>query len=303
MIERGLNMKYFIITPTKNEENNLPNLIQFIEVQTIKPVLWVIVDESSDNTVEMIKGLTEKYRWVKSIFLKNKEGYLGINYGIACKSGFDFAIEYCKQQGIEYEYLGLVDADATIEKDLFEKLMVEFEKDPELGIASGVERWNISGKLVDVNMNEDLPMGPARMWRKRCFEETDGYQAVTATDSVSNAKAKIKGWKTKQFRHLTVITRRTATAGGYWKGFAQNGRDSYFLNYHPLIIILKALKYFFNKPHYHGIALLFGYFSCVVCNKSKISDHELQYYFRHTKTREIFRNHFDMLKDKLKRER
>jgi len=138
---RKTNMKYFIITPTKNEEKNLPTLIQLIEMQTIKPVLWVIVDESSDNTVEIIRGLTTKYNWVKSIFLKKNKGYLGINYGIACKTGFDFAIEYCKQHGIEYDYIGLIDADAIIEKDLFQKLMMEFEKDPELGIASGIERW------------------------------------------------------------------------------------------------------------------------------------------------------------------
>lgn len=281
-------MKYIITTPTKNEEKNLPILIQLMEMQTIKPVLWVIVDESEDKTVEIIRGLTKKYPWVKSIFLKN-EGYLGINYGIACKTGFDFAIEYCRQHGIEYDYIGLIDADAIIEKDLFQKLMIEFEKDPELGIASGVEQWRISGKLVNANVNEDLPMGPCRMWRQKCFEETDGYEAITATDSISNAKAKIRGWKTRQFKHLTVSTRRTATARGYWKGFVQNGQDSYFLNYHPAVIILKSIKYCFSKPYYHGIALLFGYFSCMIYKKDKIYDADLRYYFRYTKTREIFR--------------
>ena len=53
-------MKYIITTPTKNEEKNLPILIQLMEMQTIKPVLWVIVDESEDKTVEIIRGLTKK---------------------------------------------------------------------------------------------------------------------------------------------------------------------------------------------------------------------------------------------------
>jgi len=296
-------MKYIIITPTKDEKKNISRLIGLIEKQTIKPILWVIVDESSDSTKDIIKELAKKYEWVKSIFLEKSEGYLGINYGIACKTGFDFGIKYCEQHGIEYDYIGLVDADVVIAEDFFERLMIEFEKDPELGIASGSEYWNISGKLVSAGLREELPMGPARLWRRKCFEETGGYQATASPDSVSNVKAKLRGWKTKQFKEIKVIARRTSTARGYWWGSVREGKDYYFLNYHPAIIILKALKYSLKKPYYIGIALLFGYFSCVIREKEKIKDEEIKHYYRHIRPKEIFQYYFERLRNISKRGR
>ncbi len=298
--------KYFIVTPTKNEEETIPNLIRSIEKQTIKPVLWVIVDESSDNTKEIIKELTKKYEWVKSIFLKKSKGYLGINYGAACKKGFDFGIEFCKRHKIEYEYIGLIDADAVIDEDFFERLMKEFEKDPQLGIASGSDgsdKLKNAGKLVNATWVEDFPIGPARLWRKRCFEETGGYQETMSPDSVSNIKAKLRGWKIRRFKEIKVMARKHATARGYWKGYEQLGKDNYFLNYHPLVIILKAIKYSFKKPYYIGIAMFFGYFSCAIRKEEKIEDDEIKYYFRYTRPKEIVRYYLNMLKTKLKRGR
>lgn len=42
--------KYIVVTPCKNEGENLPNLIASVVAQTIMPVLWVIVDDGSTDT-------------------------------------------------------------------------------------------------------------------------------------------------------------------------------------------------------------------------------------------------------------
>lgn len=293
-------MKYFLVTVTKNEENNITQLVQLIEKQTIKPSLWAIVDESTDNTRQIINELTEKCEWVKSVFLEKSEEYLGINYGVACKTGFDFSIGYCKQHKIEYEYIGLIDADVVVGENFFERLMTEFEKDFELGIVSGSEYWNISGKLVSSGLEDEIPMGPARLWRRKCFEETGGYQATAFPDSVSNVKAKLKGWKTKQFKGIKVITRRTSTARGYWWGSVREGKDYYFLNYHPFIFLLRTIRYSFKKPYYTGFGLFIGYFSSLIQRKKKIEDEEIKYYYTHTRPKEIFRRYLDGMKTSLK---
>lgn len=291
-------MNYFIVTPSKNEEQNISRLIRLIEKQTIKPFLWVIVDESTDGTKEIINKTTDKYEWVKAIYLQTGEGYLGIKYGIACKAGFDYAIEYCRLHEIENYYIGLIDADVIIERDLFEKLMVEFEKEPELGIASGSEYWEISGKLVSAGTRIDLPMGPVRMWRKKCFEVTGGYMAVACPDSVSNVKAKLRDWKTMQFNELKVVTRRTSTARGFWWGAVEDGKTYYYLNFHPIIILLKSIKYSLKYPYYTGFGLIKGYFSCLIRKKKKIDDAEIEYYYRYIRPKEIFRYYLDIFKKK-----
>ena len=63
-----MNRQYIVVTPCRNEEKNLPNLMQSMTAQTIKPALWVIVDDgSTDRTPEIIEKAKEKYDWIKSI--------------------------------------------------------------------------------------------------------------------------------------------------------------------------------------------------------------------------------------------
>lgn len=291
-------MKYFIITPTKNEEKNILSLISLIEEQTIKPVLWIMVDESSDNTKNIVKKLADTCDWVKSIDLEQGGGYLGVNYGVACKTAFDYGIKYCEDNSIDYNYIGLIDADVVIGNDFFERLMIQFEKEPDLGIASGSEFWNLSGKLVSAGTREDHPMGPARLWRKKCFEESSGYMATASPDSVSNTLAKLKGWKTKQIKELEVITRRTSSAKGYWWGALREGKNYYFLNFNPLIIILKSLKYSLKKPYYIGLGLFIGYFGCFIKKEKQIENEDVKNYYENTRPKELFQHYFNKLKKK-----
>lgn len=295
-------MKYFIVTSTKNEEKNISHLIKVVEEQSIKPVLWTIVDKSTDCTKEIIRKFAEKKEWVKLIDQEKDNGYLGINYGIAYNIGFKYSIEYCKQQGIKYDYIGLIDADVSIEKDFFERLMIQFEKEPKLGIVSGVEYWNISGELVSADTREDLPMGPARLWRKKCFEETNGYMAISSPDSVSIVKAKLRGWKTAQLKDIIAITRRTSTAKGYWWGAVHDGKNYYYLNSHPIIILFKSIKCSLKNPYYIGLGISIGYLSCIIQREKKIDDPEIKYYYSHTRPKEIINYYINTYIYKYKKE-
>jgi len=63
--------KYILVTAAKNEGENLPKTIQSVVEQTIKPVVWVIVDDcSTDNTPKILKEAKEKYEWIQSIQLE-----------------------------------------------------------------------------------------------------------------------------------------------------------------------------------------------------------------------------------------
>lgn len=282
--------KYIIVTPTKNEEKNLKKLVNIMEKQTMMPSLWVIVDESNDNTPNVVREAMGKCKWIEGMFLNRSEGYLGRSYAAACKSGFDFAAEYCKRNKTNYNYIGLVDADATINEGHFGELISKFEKYPKLGIASGMEYWNVSAKLVRNPQRDHLPIGPARLWRKECFEETGGYIVSEAPpDTVSNIKAKLNGWETKQFSDIKVVTRRTSTATGYWKGFTQRGKYAYTVHTTLFLVLMKAIKYSFEKPHYIGLAFIMGYICSSINGINRIEDDEIQAYMKHERPKELFR--------------
>ena len=294
---------YIIITPAKNEEKSLPGLIQSIVRQTIKPKLWVIVDDgSTDGTPEIIEDAVKKHEWIQTIRLKEGERDLGVHYSQVCIAGFDYAMEYCKRCKIEYDYIGLIDADIILEETYFERLIKEFEKNRNFGIVSG-EVWNIiDEKTKRSKQRSDLPCGGARLWRRRCFEETGGYIVTYAPDSISNVKAKLKGWETRSLEGIKVIsTRALGSAEGYWKEFKGFGIYSYYVGFNLFYAILKGMRYLFERPYYIGLAFLYGYFSCLILGKKRIKDEEIRHYYRHIRPREINQYYLDVIRNKLKR--
>ena len=101
MKNESLSRRYILVTPAKNEGKNLPNLIHSVENLTIKPILWVIVDDgSTDDTPEIIKEAKKKHEWIQSIRLEEHPRGITFHYPYVCKKGFDFATEYCKKKSI-----------------------------------------------------------------------------------------------------------------------------------------------------------------------------------------------------------
>jgi len=324
---KEVSKSYIVVTPCRNEEKNLPNLVQSIMAQTIKPELWVIVDDgSTDKTGEIIADVEKKYDWIKGVYLEEHKEYMGAHYAYVCNRGFWYAKEYCNEKRISYEYIALVDSDNILEESYFEKLIGEFGKDGKLGIASGDNAFTDVKKVLDdlktrnpdvtVMSNEfwrkwddisfqngrgDLPMGSARIWRKECFEETGGYSYAHAPDSVSNVKAKLRGWKTKRFENIRVIEREGLTAKGYWKGYKSRGESDFFLWYPSYLTLLRALKYSFKRPYYIGIVYLSGYIKSFFCRKERIDDIELRRYYQRIRPTELREHYKEKIRKQIKK--
>lgn len=322
-----MNRRYIVVTPCRNEEENLPNLVQSIVAQTLRPVLWVIVDDgSTDKTGKIIAEIEKKYGWLKGVLLEEHKEYMGTHLAYVCNTGFVFAKDYCAENKISYDYIALIDADNILEARYFEKLIEHFEKDAKLGIASGnsafadvetfleelratnpnvsvmdTEFWQIWNNATTQvqNSREDLPMGSARMWRKDCFEETGGYQPVPLPDSVSNAMAKMKGWRTRRFMDIKVIERQGLEKQGLWKGYKEKGESYFSLGQSLFLAVLKALKYSFNKPYYTGVAYFYGYIKSFILRKGRVNDDEIRHYYKHIRSEELKIYHNERLKKQL----
>ena len=280
-LEYQKSRQYIVVTACKNEGDNLPNLIQSIASQTLKPVLWIIVDDgSTDNTPEILKEAEEKYSWIQSIRLEESKRDLGLHLAGMVRKGFDFAINYCKKKGIDYGYLANVDGDLTLETTFFEDIIKEFEKDPELGLASGGTKHIVGDRIIKAKLREDEPSGGHMLIRRECFEDCEGIPVSYAMDSVLKAKARIKGWKTKRFEENTATEiRDVGSAEGYWKGFKHGGKTDYYLNMHPIHVISRSIKYSLRRSGYGGIAYLMGYLSSVIRRDKQIDDEEVKKYF------------------------
>lgn len=296
-------MNYILVTPAKNEEDNLPTLIQYVAEQTIKPVVWVIMDDgSTDGTPNIIREAQEEHSWIQSLQLKKHPRDLSKHYAYACNTGFNFAIKYCEMNNFEYAYIGLLDADMLLERDFYSKLMKEFEKNLRLGIASGCVYYDINNKLIIETDRDDLPLGGMRLWRRECFEEAGGgFYLSYSPDAVSNVLAKLRGWETRRFEEIRAVqTRRTSSAEGLWRGYKYHGESAYFRNYHPLFVLAKGLKHSFESPYYIGIAYAYGYFSSVLRRMDKIDNEEVRNYYYHQKHKEVIEYYKNKLRSKLR---
>lgn len=296
-----LNTSYIIVTPARNEGKNLPKLIESVANQSLKPSLYVIVDDNSeDNTISIIQSYNKKYKWIQYVHIDQRDEYMGVHYSEVCIIGFDFAINYCKKNKIEYKYIGLLDADIILQKDYFECIIDKFEKDTSLGIASGNTWSDANGKLIKSHQRGDLPSGAARIWRNECFEQTGGYLKTHAPDSVSNVKAKLLGWKTKRFNKYKVIqTRRTGSGQSLWKGRKSQGEREYFLNKHPLLAFGTFLDFLLQHPYYPAFAFAWAYMISFLKRKEQISDEEIKKYFWNTRLNEYKKIYIQWIKSKL----
>lgn len=281
-MEPDLKGKYVLVTPAKNEEQNLPEVSKSVIGQKLKPELWVIVDDgSTDGTPSILEDLQASYSWIQSIRLPPRPRDITFHYSYVCKQGFDYALEYCRENDIELEYIGLLDADTVLEKNYFGKLLIEFEKDNSLGIASGGIYYDIGGKLSREVTTKHLPRGTGRVWRKECFLETGGYQVEPSPDSISNIKALRRGWRLMQCTDVVQIQKRkTSAAGGLWHGYIKNGWMAYYLGKNPFISLLNVLYYSLKSPHYTGAAYFWGYFGSAIRREKKIQDSEIRAYYR-----------------------
>lgn len=283
-------MTYVIITPVKNEAENLSRLIHSIKMQSVKPFLWVIIDDgSTDKSPKLIKDAEREYPWVYSIRLLSGARDRNIHYAEVCNVGFEFILNNLSSKNIRINYIGLLDADIIPENDFFKKLINEFEKDQNLGIASGgIYIENKKGKTVWEKGYIDRPRGGARLWRFKCFEETMPYEIVYTPDVISNIRALMQGWKIRQFKDIKAVqTRETGGAEGRVKGYFENGYGAYYLNYSPILVILKTLKYLLQPRFYLSFAYLSGYLGGFIHKKPRIENEETKSYFRRQRLKEL----------------
>ncbi|RXG33522.1 glycosyltransferase family 2 protein [Methanohalophilus sp. WG1-DM] len=271
---------YLLVTPAKNEEENIPQLITSVLNQTIKPNLWVIVDDNSDDrTSLLIQDICEKYRWIRSRKITNSSEYDWLGYGRVVKYAFKCAQQIAKDEQVYYNFLGILDADIITSNDYYESLINILKDDSKIGITSGTLYIKHKDTTIPED-NSDSPRGGARLYRRSCFEEIGGFSELPSPDTVSDIKAMNRGWKLTRVKEAKALhNRKSSSTRGLWNGYKKMGEGRYYLNYHPCNAMLSGIYYSTKFPFYQGVAYIYGYFKCYLISSSKTKDEEVQEYF------------------------
>ncbi|MGD0236929.1 MAG: glycosyltransferase family 2 protein [Syntrophorhabdales bacterium] len=254
----GNSLIYVLITPARNEEGNIGNTIESVISQTVLPKKWVIVsDGSTDRTDEIVKGHLPGNPWIEFVRVpEHRDRQFAAK--VQC-----FNAGYERVKGLDFEILGNLDADISLDRGYFEFLMDKFTEDSKLGVAG--TPYVEDGKHYDYRFtNIEHVSGACQLFRRSCFEEIGGYVPIKGggIDWVAVTTARMKGWKTRTFTDKTCLHHRKIGTGNTspMLTWFKQGRKDYFLGNHPLWEVFRTLYQITRRPYVIGGAfLLAGY--------------------------------------------
>ncbi len=298
---------YVLITPAKNEEDSLPELIQSIVNQTVKPVVWYIVDDGSDdNTPQIIHQATLEYPWILSLRLDRKNPYDLEHVAFVYHQGFEHALDYVGRNGIEVKFIASSDADTIYPKDYFYKVISFLSNNSEFGIVSGKiilmdKRGNIC-KDNRFRIRDGQPYGTGRVWSREAFEGTNGCPIVKAWDTVSNIMALSKGWRIKILADVECyMLRGSGEKINSWAGYFTKGRMVYYLNSNFLNIFVSILNLMLisrqKDSMIKSLGFFSGYFLSFIMRDDKIENDDVRRYMGSYKR--SIRNYWSVVKQNL----
>jgi biofilm PGA synthesis N-glycosyltransferase PgaC len=269
-VMKAVHKAYALVTPARNEQDFIEFTIQSVTAQTVKPVTWVIVsDRSTDRTDEIITHYARKYSFIN--FVRNDTPS---ERNTAAKVR---AIRLGLQAiaNTEYAYFGNLDADVSFGETYFETLLTKFESDPSLGLIGGwIFQKEKSGRAVKVNANRRSVAGAVQFFRKECFDQIGGYQAIPGgmEDGIAEITARYYGWGTCSFLHLPVLHHRELGIVGrtVYRARFISGLTEYVVGYGWSYHVIRALSRALEKPYLLGALLIIsGYTYGLLSRRAK----------------------------------
>ena len=251
---------YVLVTPSRNEASFIEKTLESVVRQTVLPAKWVIVnDGSTDETGTVAAKYAEKHPWIEVVNLPVRQ-----ERNFAAKvNAFNAGQERVKD--LDYELIGNLDSDVSLEEDHFEFLLLKFEGDTRLGVAGTVFKEESGyNSATDSSEGQLHVSGQCQLFRRRCFEEIGGYFANKAggIDWIAVTTARMKGWKTRSFREKSFFHHRhlgTAERSIFAAAFSYGEKD-YFLGGHPIWELFRVGFRMLKRPYFiEGFALGLGY--------------------------------------------
>ena len=271
-------LPYVIVSPAKDEERNIELTLESVVRQTMKPALWVIVDDSSrDRTPEIIRQWSRRHSFIELVQNGSPgKRQPGARVVQAFNLGYRAAVE------THHDFLVKLDCDLSFEADYFEKLLGRFLENKRLGIASGVYlELNGEGLWKEVRMPRYHAAGACKVIRRSCFVEIGGFVAAPGWDTVDEIRAMTRGWHTGHFRDLIMRHHKTEGSGiGVIKTSVMHGEIYYRTGGSKLFFLPKILRRMATKPYLVvGLALGWGYLKSALRQKERlVTDAEARYY-------------------------
>lgn len=266
-------MNIAIVTPVKDEMDNLPKIFSAISALNNRIHTWIIIENDSvDGSKEYLDSV-DCPETVENLIVLHRDtantGYeLGFKYSRIINYGFDYIKNLPEYEQVDF--VGILDCDCFPEPDYYDKLVEIFLSDDQIGIASGLLK--VDGYVQ--RAAKDFPRGCCRLWRRATLDSA-GYVIGMSADAISAIKAIQSGWKCAVVSDGYVHCREVGGRVGY----DYYGESAYYRGETLLFTLLKCASLFVADP-VKSIGYARGYFSSLLTKKERISDSDVLEYSR-----------------------
>jgi biofilm PGA synthesis N-glycosyltransferase PgaC len=251
-------LSYAIVTPARNEHENLERLAVSVAAQERLPYAWVIVDDGSDDgTAELAARLAAEHPWILVVSGGGDDGALqdGRRRGRALDS-FRRGVRALRELP---DVVAKVDADTSFDPDYFPRLVDRFAQHPDLGIAGGACYELQDGEWVRRKVIPTHPRGASRAYRRECLDAVMTLEARMGWDGLDEVKARMLGYRSEAvlelgFRHHRSTGERDRSA---LRHNASQGHAAYYMGYRPSYVLLRVLYRTPREPA--AVGMLWAY--------------------------------------------
>lgn len=280
--------RYVLISPCRNEASFMRQTLDSVAAQSVRPALWVIVDDgSNDETPAILAEYATRHDWIK-IVTRGDRGHRAVGPGVidAFYSGYA-AIELG-----DYDFLCKLDLDLRLPPRYFEILMQRMAADPKIATCSGKAYIEEHGQLVDERHGDETSLGMTKFYRVSCFQAIGGFVREVMWDGIDCHRCRMKGWVAcswnepeLRFIHLRPMG---SSQQGIYTGRMRHGYGQYFMGTGFLFMAASALSRANQRPYVLGsLAMLWGWVKSALQGKPRYEDAEFRAFLRRYQARAL----------------
>jgi glycosyltransferase involved in cell wall biosynthesis len=286
-------MNYVIITPAYNEGQYIGRTIDSVLAQTLKPLIWIIVDDgSTDSTGDIIKNYELKHSWIRYVHRTKKTGQ---SYYASNVYAIEEGLKHL--EGLEYDFIAILDADISLPENYYQNINDAFSSDPVLGVASGNTIDSVD-EIPNKYLYDRRSCAKAIMvFRRECFKQIGGFIPLQygGEDTCACFMARKQGWKTWAFHELMVLHNKplgTGPSKNILKIRFRQGIAEYFMGSWPLFVLIKSLRRCIKEPPYlvGGLMRFIGFLYAHFMGQNRQIPDDLVKYIRKEQFSRVFQS-------------
>ncbi|MBN8501498.1 MAG: glycosyltransferase family 2 protein [Sphingomonadales bacterium] len=227
-----------------------------VVAQSIRPALWVIVDDgSSDATPQILAEYAARHDWIRVVTRKDR-GKRSVGPGVieAFYAGYETI------DPDDFDYLCKLDLDLRLPPRYFEELMLRMEANPRIATCSGKAYIETAQGLENERHGDETSIGASKFYRVSQFKALGGFVREVMWDGIDCHRCRMRGWiacswddPELRFVHLRPMG---SSQQGILVGRMRHGYGQYFMGSGLLWMLASAVYRIPEKPYVVGGAFI-----------------------------------------------